>query len=157
MFSGAVCIMNRNGFLFFFLLIGSVIVLVVSSFVGIRCSDRGSTDDGLVFHSVDIRDETLRPPDVREGISLFPGNTRVLCLRFRYETLDNGCAAQILWFHDGALIKSEEIVLTPGVGTKCLCLSLREALPLPSGGYEVRIASGSGVRWNGRFVVSGDR
>ena len=157
MFSGAVCIMNKNGFLFFFLLTGSVIVLVVSSFVGIRRSGRGSTDDGLVFHSVDIRDETLRPPATREGIFLFPGNTRVLCLRFRYETLDNGCAARILWFHDGALIKCEEIVLAPGVGTKCLCLSLRDSFALPSGGYEVRIASGSGVRWNGRFVVSGDR
>lgn len=149
--------MNKNGFLFFFLLTGSVIVLVVSSFVGIRRSGRGSTDDGLVFHSVDIRDETLRPPAAREGIFLFPGNTRVLCLRFRYETLDNGCAARILWFHDGALIKCEEIVLAPGVGTKCLCLSLREALSLPSGGYEVRIETGSGIRWNGRFTVSGDR
>jgi hypothetical protein len=43
------------------------------------------------------------------------------------------------------------------VGTKCLCLSLRDSFALPSGRYEVRIASGSGVRWNGRFVVSGDR
>lgn len=149
--------MTRNGSLFVFLLIGSVIVLVVSSFVGIRCSGKGSADDGLVFHSVDIRDETLRPPDTRESISFFPGNARILCLRFRYETLDNGCTAQILWFHDGVLIKCEEIVLTPGVGTKCLCLSLREGSSLPSGGYEVRIASGSGIRWRGRFVVSGDR
>jgi len=149
--------MNRNAFLFFFLLIGSVIVLVVSSFVGIRRSDRGSTDEGLVFHSVDIRDETLRPPDVREGISLFPGNTRVLCLRFRYETLDNGCTAQILWFHETALVKGEEIVLAPGAGTKCLCLSLRDARSLPSGEYEVRITTGSGIRWSGRFSVSGGR
>ncbi len=148
--------MTRNRILFLFLLIGGIVVLLASCFVGIRRGDRGTGSDGLVFHGADIRDETLLPPKVRKDLPVFPGTVRTLCVRFRYETLDNGCMAQVLWLHGGVIIRREEIVLAHGEGTKCLCLSFRDGIPLPAGGYEARIVTSTGTRWSESFIVSGD-